>query len=161
MEKYLVMDCGNEYDNYEASPVTMTNDWKKWYDENKPNYRFAVYEYNEQTNAFEIVKDSDDPLEEGMAFYYWKPDEDPECFPPHIIKKWPGRTRKMKIPNEVLNWEGKRWGDDWDIEFEKAELRMGGAFRWTAREWKSEDEFVEGNYYVYGEYEDNKFTVGC
>lgn len=155
--KYLIMRCDELGDQYECDanrePITMVDDWKKWFEENDPDYCFEVYSFDGK--KFNIIKEYDEPMESGMALCYWVEDEREFTYIPHIIKKWPGRTKEDDIPDEVLSWnEAERFGSDWDtfeLEEEKEQLKDFGSFAWNATVGE------ENRNYIYGRYRDNEY----
>lgn len=97
---YLIMKCIPLNDQYECdadrTPITMTDDWQKWYNENKNfDYDFEVWEF--VNNHFECIKDCDTPMEEGMVLVFLEDDESE----PIIIQKFPNLTRDGSIPDKV------------------------------------------------------------
>ena len=107
---YLIMRCNPLSDQFECDadrkPITMTDDYLEWYNDNEPDYRFEVYEYSEGT--FNLVKEYDNPIEEGMALAYFPDDSDEAT----VIKAYPGLTRHSIVPNEVMERATK--GDDYE-----------------------------------------------
>lgn len=167
MKKYLIVRCVTLGDQYECDadryPITMVADWEEWLKKNNIDYRFEVYELL-SNGEFELVKPYDEPMESGMALYYWEAEEDPEEVKPHVIKKWPFYTRYDSIPNEVLHWQGNRYGiegEPWDEKEERKSLSNVGTFTWEDGTWDSNEEwFTENRYYVYGEYHDDRYLCG-
>lgn len=141
--QYLIVRCDELGDQWECdcdrTPIQLTEDWKEWYKTNKPDYRFEVYKY--ENNEFEIIKDYETSMEEGMALYYWEEDED-DLAAPHVVKKWPNRTREDSIPKEVLRFK-KFFEEDY-----KLYLKCGGAFSYSK----------DNRLYVYGEYRDSIYS---
>ena len=145
-EKYLIMKCEELGDQWECdcnrTPITMCEDWQKWYQQNKNiKYDFQVYEF--KNNSFELIKEYTTPMEEGMALYYWTEEQDPEKDSPTIIYKYKNYTRKDSIPKECLPFIEK--GTDLDDSL----LNCGII-----------DFYIDTNYYVYGEYNDNWYSLG-
>ena len=97
---YLIMKCEPLNDQYECdanrTPISMTNDWRNWYNVNKPDYMFEVYEFI--NDEFKIIKDYETPMEFGMCLAYYDEDKDNFVF----LKKFPNLTRKGILPEEVL-----------------------------------------------------------
>lgn len=149
MEKYLIIKSQEEmrelhpYKDWKDIPITLCEDWKKWYKENvdKIDYAFNVWEFKE--GKFTCIRKAEDVLEKGVALYYWTKDQAPECEKPHIVYKYPNATRNSKIPKECLSLMER--GTD-------------------LNDWTEEDgsiSFMIGtDYYVYGEYSDNHYTLG-
>ena len=113
--KYLIVKCEELGDQFECdadrTPITMTDDWKKWYNTNKPKYLFEVYEF--VNNKFNLVKGYEDSLEFGMCFTYYPDENDIE---PTNIKKYPNYTRDSAVPKEVLKRFNK--GEEQDDSLE-------------------------------------------
>lgn len=132
---YLIMKCVELGDQWECdayrSPITLVENWEKWFKETKPSYRFEVYEFID--NRFNCVKEYDTPMEEGMVFAYYGEDDEPI-----IIEKFPNATRRTKVPKDILA-RAKR-GDEYDNS-----LRNCGYISWL------EDEVL----YCYTEYTDS------
>ena len=97
---YLITRCDELDDQYECDanrePITLTDDWKKWYETNTPNYCFEVYEFSE--NHFTRIKDYNDAIEEGMCFAYYPNDDEI----PVALKKYPNLDRYSKVPKYIL-----------------------------------------------------------
>lgn len=97
---YLIMECQELGDQWECdaerSPITLTKDWKKWYENTYPSYSFEVYEF--EGDKFKLIKEYDTPIEEGMVFvcYHENIDE------PTVLQKFPGATRKNEIPTSIM-----------------------------------------------------------
>lgn len=154
MTMYLIMRCDELGDQYECdanrTPICLVENWEMWYDENKPDYRFEVYEVIDNTVG-DIVKDYEIPIEKGMALYYWS-DEILELYDdnvptPVVVKKWENRTRHDLIPDEVkeqMNCEDVYEFEDW--------LRGGGVINWRH---KKEDDKL----WFYGEYYDDSYST--
>lgn len=161
--KYLIIRCTPLNDQYECdadrTPICLVDDWKKWEKETNPNYYFEVYKC-ENGKDFEIVKEYDKPTNEGMALYYWTPEEyeeDSFITPmPHVIKKWPDATRNNAIPQEI-NEIIKRGIKDFEgdtiskVEFNKW-LKGTGVVSWV-------DD--DNNWWHYGSYADSKYDMDC
>lgn len=80
---------------------------------------------------------------QGMALVYWTPHEDIEINSPHIIFKYPNRSKYEPVPDEVLKAvEGL-------IEYRK----YGDSLVWYK---ESDDRY----WYVYGEYDENGYDNG-
>ena len=60
------MKCEELHDQYECdayrTPVAITDDWAVWYEINKPDYLFEIWEYKD--NIFTLIKYYDYPIEE-------------------------------------------------------------------------------------------------
>lgn len=140
--KYLIVMCNELGDQWECdanrTPMFITDDWRK----NAPtDYKFEVYEIldNGEINQTPI-KDYDEPMESGMAFGYYRIDDEEDNF--HLIQKFKNRTRDAKIPNNVLN-KLKNMSDFSDF------VESCG---YACAEGKN-------RIYVYGEYFDNNFPT--
>jgi hypothetical protein len=135
--KYLIVECDELGDQYECDanriPITMTDDWKKWYEETKPYYSFEVYEFKD--NEFALVKDYETPMEQGMAFVMYENYDDVECA---FIERFPNVDRYKPMPKDLYEraLEDECFDDS---------LRTCGYLSWS-----------EGNkFYAYTEYFDN------
>lgn len=97
------MKCEELGDQWECdanrSPVTMTDDWKSWYDNTHPDYWFEVYRYNKQEGDFTLIKEYEETVEEGMALAYYDDDSEKAV----TIKKFPNLTRYNEVPSEVAS----------------------------------------------------------
>jgi hypothetical protein len=97
---YLIMRCDELGDQFECDanrkPITLTDDWKKWYETNNPNYCFEVYEFSK--DHFTRIKDYDDPMEEGMCLAYYPNDDET----PMALKKYPNLDRYSEVPKDIL-----------------------------------------------------------
>lgn len=153
---YLIMKCSPLMDAYECDadrePMTITDDWKKWYENNLIDYDFEVYEYDEESKEFNLIKEYDAPMREGMALYYWENDEDTVTCPPIIIKEFSNRTRDDEVPQivyDTINRDGA-WGY-YGHEGPNDDLITSGHINWYDKNHR---------YYVYGEYTDNHYSLG-
>lgn len=151
---YLIVRCDQLNDQYECdadrSPITLTEDWKKWFDDNHPQYLFEVYEF--RVSGFEQVKSYETPMERGMALYYWDKDHQSDedyTYPTAVIQKWPNATRDDDIPDNVLAFAREYY--DGDAKDMKMDLYCGGSFGW-------EDD--QQNWWVYGTYHDSFYDLG-
>lgn len=137
--KYLIMKCEPLDDPYECdadrSPITMTNNWKEWYEKTRPDYSFEVYEY--KNNSFSRLKEYDAPMEEGMVLiWYDETAEEDDDF--NVVRYYPHYDRDMPMPKDLY---------DRMMKGEEAEnyLKNEGYASWG-----------EGNKtYIYTEYYDN------
>ena len=155
---YLIMKCMELGDQYECDadrePITLTEDWKSWIEKTNPDYQFEIYEF--QNSEFELIKGYDVPMEEGMALYYWTKEdmemEDLVYIKPTVIQKWENKGRNEKIPQSVLNIKKTdcEGAEPTEEEF-RIEVRSCGGSGWY-----DENE----NWWVYGEYFDNRYTYG-
>ena len=147
---YLIMKCDQLADQYECdvdrTPIALTSDWQTWVKENKPDYLFEVWEYD-INNQFTCIKDYEDPMEQGMALYYWAPDEYIHWDSPHVVVKFPNYNRESPIPDIVI----KRISTNTEKSEVYNRLESRGFIKW----YDNED-----NYYVYGEYEDDNYLTG-
>ena len=152
---YLIMKCDELGDQYECDanrePITLVDDWEKWFYDTNPEYRFEVYEFN--NDEFTLIKEYDNPMDSGMAFYYWTAEqmEDEEMSKPTVIQKWRNANRDTSVPESVKKAFDK--GNDDELTFEDflLELKCGGAVGWN----------YDGKWWVYGEYRDHFYDWGC
>lgn len=153
---YLIMRCDELNDQYECDadrkPIAIVEDWAEWTAQNPDiDYQFEIWEYDE--NTFECIKSYDQPLEWGMALYYWEDGEDCENDKPHIIARFPNRTKDDSIPLLVEQTIAKGAYTDYE-QIEKGInhlLEDHGAINWWNKNHR---------YYVYGRYEDGWFDCG-
>lgn len=110
---YLIMECRELGDQWECdadrSPVTLTEDWKQWYNETKPFYPFEIYEFVD--NKFSCIKDYTTSIEKGMAFVYYTQNDSPV-----VIEKFPNRTRNSQVPAHIM--KRAKAGDDYENDLE-------------------------------------------
>ena len=139
---YLIVKCEALGDQCECdanrTPMFMCD---SWYDLRLP-YAFDVYALKDD-NTFELVKDYETPMEWGMALYYWRISDDCEGVKPTVIQKWNHRTRDEHVPKKAKQAMIK--GTD---IFDN--LKSCGAISWCKGKY----------YYVYGEYQDNFYSLG-
>ena len=163
MKKYLIMKCEELGDQWECdadrTPVCLVDNWQKWTEENRPDYQFEVYEFVNDKECT-CIKEYDEALDEGMALYYWEGHEDLEEDLPHVMKKWPGRTRQDKIPEEVKEMMDKgMWDFEGDpVEDVEGEIHSFGAVTWF--DIPNSYEVDGARMYVYGSYEDYHYSCG-
>ena len=165
MEMYLIMKCKELNDQYECdayrTPITLTEDWEEWFEAEKPQYSFEVYEF--QVSGFVLVKDYEVPVESGMALYAWAMENagaEENNAPDIIIKKWENATRNDPIPREVLDlpkydYDGTGCPEISEIQDEevfKRTVSCGGGVGWVDKESKY--------WWVYGEYHDHIYDSG-
>lgn len=156
-KQYLIItfDSNPDFGNANSWPETFTSDWKQYYKEHQTDIDwFEVYEYDGK--EFKCIKKVDEPLDEGMALYYWTSEQmndyDNLDSPPIVEQKWPNTTRKSKLPQIV-----KQMITQTTYDFEGEEdtpddcLTNLGHITWYDK---------DGNYWVYGEYRDTHFNVG-
>lgn len=159
--KYLIMRCHGTYDIDYCEPVAIVDDWKQWYENTQPNYLTEIYSYDGE--QFAQIKQYYEPYKSGMALYYWEENEDPAEVPPHVIKKWPERTPDEEVPEEVKNWaDQKRYdstGDPFDLELALHDFPREDNISWFTGHF-SKKKFKPDRYYVYGEYEDFRYSTG-
>lgn len=133
---YLIMECHELGDQWECdaerTPVTLTEDWRKWYEDTDPSYPFEVYEF--VNGKFYLAKAYDTPMEEGMVYAYY--DEDDNAVP---LKKFPNATRDDPVPDYIMKRAKK------GAEYDNC-LRSCGHISW-----------MEGDVlYCYTEYYDHR-----
>lgn len=139
---YLIVKCEALGDQYECdanrTPMFMCD---SWHDLRLP-YAFDVYALKDD-NTFELVKDYETPMDWGMALYYWQISDDCQKMEPTIIQKWRYRTRDEHAPKKAKQAmiKGTDIFDD---------LNGSGAISWCKGKY----------YYVYGEYQDNFYSLG-
>lgn len=135
--QYLIMECHELGDQWECdaerTPITLTENWKKWYEDTYPSYPFEVYEFAD--GKFNLVKEYDAPMEEGMVFAYYDEDTDE----PTVLQRFPGTTRKDKVPKDILTRARK------GVEYDNS-LRNCGHISWME----------DGVLYCYTEYYDHR-----
>jgi len=163
---YLIMKCESLHDQYECdacrTPITLTEDWEKWFENEKPQYNFEVYDF--RVGGFVLVKDYEVPMESGMALYAWPMEvvgtEEESDIPPIIVKKWKDATRDDPIPQEVYNipkydYDGTGNPEISELQNEKifkVTVRSGGGAGWVDKESKY--------WWVYGQYYDHNYNSG-
>lgn len=156
MTKYLIVKCEELFDQYECDadrePMFLVDDWKKWYQDNHPNYLFEVYKFEDDKECT-LEKHYDDYVDHGMALYFWDINDDREEKAPTVIAYYKDYNRNKKVPDKV--WKVFRQGTD-DDEFTeedfKNDLHCQGYASWEDKEHKK--------CWVYGYYEDGRFCLG-
>ena len=145
---YLIIECAPLHDPYECdadrNPIAITNNYIEWLSNNDEPTYYEIYGWDGEKMI--RIKEWSVPNEEGMAFYYWEKNENPEKGHPHIIQKYPNRTRKNDIPKNIKK-EMEKYCDENDNIW----LRSCGFISW---------ENDKGQWCVYGEYEDSKYSLG-
>lgn len=145
---YLIMECFPLNDDYECDadrePIAITDDYQKWIKDNSFKGQYEVYTWDGKDMT--LVRRWHEHNEEGMAFYYWELGEDVESASPHIIEKYPNLTRKDTIPNKEIEQAINDYCEDGDIDW----IPSCGYAAWEN----------DGRWYVYGEYEDEKYSWG-
>ena len=148
--KYLILEVTHDtfYEEYRyTEPITMCNNWKKWYKKNKENlskdFHFEVYE--RKGNKFELIKDEDTPMEKGMAFCYWNRATCLDEPPTKIIYKYPNLkwTDDDPLPDEIKEY------------LEKAN---SNSIMWSTHSVSFE---IGYKYYAFDIYRDNSYGTGC
>ena len=151
---YLIIKCEQLNDQFECDadrePITLTEDWKAWYNATSPNYCFEVYEF--QNDKFVLVKDFYTPMECGMSLHFWTEEQmkEGEYNTPTVRQKWIGASRNDPMPKEVLTLATQYYEDTVDTMMQ--ELSACGQVGW-------EDD--EGNWWVYGEFHDRWYSMGA
>lgn len=97
---YLIMACYPLNDQHECNadrePITITDDWRKWYNDNEDFY--CDFEVWELVNGYlKLVKRYDTPVEMGMVLAF-VPDDEVEPIP---LMRYKDTTREDPIPKEV------------------------------------------------------------
>lgn len=134
---YLIVRCDELNDQYECSadrtPITLTDNWKLWYEKEKPTYSFEVYQFIKK--SFTKIKSYDSFMESGMCLAYYPND----CENAVAIKKYPKYTRHDVVPKDILKRALK--GEDFDDYW----LKSCGYVTWLEN----------GTLYCWTEYNDN------
>jgi hypothetical protein len=143
--KYLIIKCKELGDQFECdadrTPICVTNDYSKY------GYGYEVWEIH-SNGSLTKIKEYEDSLEEGMALYRWKEENDPREEEPEILHKDKGKTRDItksfakKLKQEV------GFKESVNEIFQDIESRGSHA------------EELNGYWVVYGEYIDNNFSIG-
>ncbi len=142
--KYLILKVEEDYDWGEytiTTPMYITENWEENYPK---DYDFEVYEILDNGTIGKKIKNYDDYMETGMCFGYSDySNEDTynenEDFV--FIKKYPNRTRKEKVPQEVREKLKTIKGERTNILRDSGELYI--------------DDEKNKMFWVYGEYHDN------
>lgn len=97
---YLIMKCVPLNDQYECDadrePITITDDWRKWYNDNEDFYcDFEVWELID--GHFKLIKEYGTPVEMGMVLAFVSDDE----VEPIPLVRYKDATRADPIPKEV------------------------------------------------------------
>lgn len=159
MTKYLIVKCEELSDQYECdadrTPMVLVDDWKKWYQENDPTYRFEVYKFDGE--EFTLEKTYEESVEYGMALYFWDAkEEDHELVAPHVIATFKNYNRKSPIPQKV--WSVFRRGAYWSDDTEKTETEFKEDLKFQGFvSWDNKD---HTKWWVYGDYEDGRYCLG-
>lgn len=146
---YLIMKCEELNDGWECdanrTPLAVVSDWKYFIKLN-PLDSYEVYQIVGE--SLELIKRYDECLEDGMAFYRWEKDDNPEEVAPTVIQKYVGKTRYNPIPRLVEKEmkQAKASDENFDDSLENC-----GHITWTNN---------NGTYYVYGEFRDNHYSIG-
>ena len=143
------MACTEDCGYIEKEPICFIESWEHWYYHENPKYGFEIYEDDEDTNSFELLKDWEECLERGMALIAYNYGDDIGKESIEVIYKYEDMTRDEGIPDEVRdfikNLKTEYFVDDL--------LTMCGYIAW---ELDREDKV-----YVYGEYLGNDYCLGC
>lgn len=159
MKKYLIMKCEELDDQYECDanrePMFLVDDWEEWYRKNHPNYKFEVYEFEDEEECT-LVKQYEEAMEKGMALYFWDADDNHEEVAPTVIAHYKDYAYDTKVPDEVWKVfrQGAYWsdGDEFTEKEFKKDLYCQGYASWDDEEHKK--------YWVYGYYADGRYCVG-
>lgn len=153
---YLIMRCDELSDQWECdadrTPIAIVDDWKKWFDEQKPlDYLFEVYEWDgkNMTN----VKDLYIPMDEGMVLCFWE-DGSIDDARPVILQQWSGRTREDKIPHSVWIEISEFLASDDNVAGDTYKTVMDSIKSTGEYSWQTE---TDDGLFVYGEYSDNRY----
>lgn len=141
--KYLIVKCEELGDQYECDanriPVCITDNPSEY------GLGYEVYEL-EEDNTFSLIKEYDDPLERGIALYYWGIEEDEKEDKPTIIQKWVNFTRS-EITEEIVEQIGFK---EEEVNEIIKDIKCRGSY--------AED--FDDKWLVLGEYFDDWFSVG-
>mgnify|MGYP006988872516 CR=1 FL=1 len=147
---YLIMNCSEPDEHADRTPLAITEDWEEYYDLHKSDLDlFEVYAWDGQN--MEKVKDYDQPVEEGMALYYWTAEEINSSiyYPPSIIKKWVNKGSNDEVPLEILALNSYKYA-----------LKHGDVINWLEgwgwMKWYDES----GACYIYGKYVGSNYIGG-
>jgi len=146
--KYLVIKCEELHDQYECDayrePVCLTNDISNY------GLGYEVYEIKSD-GSFECIKGYDYALEEGMAIYFWGPNDEPEdrdC-KPTIIKNYKNMKRS-EVTKSMVKKLKKEIGFTNTVDEIFLNIKSAGHY----------GEEIDGNWIVFGEYMDSWFSIG-
>ena len=144
--KYLIVKCDELGDQFECdadrTPMFMTDDWVNNYPK---DYRFEVWKLLEN-GTFKCIKSYEDSMEKGMFFGYIVPGGDYFDNPDDLVvlKKFPNKTKNEKCPKDIMKTlKSKKYFEDC--------LKDSGYITGF-----NDDE----NFYIYGTYSDNTYSVG-
>lgn len=159
MTKYLIVKCTELDDQFECDcnrePMFLVDDWKDWFNKNRPTYQFEVYKFVDGNEAT-LEKTYDEVMDAGMALYFWNMDDDHEEVAPTVIAHYKDYDRKKKVPDKVwkIFRQGAYWadGDEFTEKDFKYNLRSCGYVSWDDKEHKK--------YWVYGHYADGRYDSG-
>ena len=105
-------------------------------------------------------EDDEVSTDEGMALYYWTPEEykvDNEVVPvPHVIHQWSNMNRNDIIPLEIRARLEKGLVD-WDNEVIHEKDFVNNVHCSGVTSWIDSKK----NWWHYGEYHDNQFSMDC
>lgn len=104
---YLIVKCEELSDQWECdadrTPITMTDNYRKWSEENNPDYAFEVWEL--VNNDFICVKDYDEPS--GMILIKYAHDG------VEVLEHYPNLNKNSPIPERVKKLIAKAiWKND-------------------------------------------------
>ena len=159
MTKYLIVKCTELGDQFECDadrePMFLVDDWKDWFNKNRPTYRYEVYKFVDDEEA-ELVKNYEEAIDEGMALYFWNAEDDAEEVAPTVIAHYKDYDRNKKVPDKVWKVfrQGAYWADDEEMTEEefKSDLKCQGYVSWDDKEHKK--------IWVYGDYADGRYCLG-
>ena len=146
MTKYLIVKCKELGDQFECDcdrePMFLVDDWKDWFQKNRPTYQFEVYKFVDDNEAT-LEKTYEEVMDEGMALYFWNMDDDHEEVAPTVIAHYKDYDRDYS----------KEHLDTFITENDfKNDLRSCGYVSWDDKEHKK--------YWVYGHYADGRYDLG-
>lgn len=137
--KYLIMDYTDEENGF---PMLVTDDPSNY------GYCYAIYKILDNGKLI-LTKDYDKPCKEGFALYSWNADADAEKEKPIVILTFENKKRKDLTPEFIRKIiETAGFTEEFD-EIEWA-LHCSGQY----------GEEIDGKWVVFGEYLDNKFSLG-
>lgn len=144
---YFIMQCFELGDQYECdadrTPLCLTED------PNQYGLGYEVYQVNSD-NTLTLIKDYDTELESGMALYWWNDNNnDDERLPQVIIEKWKDLGRDDVSKSQIKKIK-KQAGFHDTIEEILNDIYCVG----------SHGETIDGKWIVFGEYADDRYSLG-
>lgn len=143
--KYLIVKVSPLNDGYECDadrePYKVVENWKT----EKVKGMYEVYAIHGD-GSLTLIKEYDTALESGMALYFVDINDDWSTVEPTVVYKYPGLTRKDKVPKEV-----KQYVKDFDHLDPPNNLTYCGSLSYDNDDRR----------YVYGEYFDDRYRLEC